>query len=279
MSSPSTSAAAAIPAEVGALITPMILCCDEEANIARVLSRLTWAHRILLIDSGSRDGTLRLAAAHPQVEVLQRPFDSFAGQCNFGLARITTPWVLSLDADYVLSTAFLAELRRFDPPAAVAGYRVPLRYCIAGRPLRGTLLPPRVCLYRLPRAHYEDDGHSHRVRLPGQVDPFPAEILHDDRKSLDRWLQSQRRYLGQEARKLRDTPLAQLSRFDRLRRRTLLMPLLALPYCLLIKGGLLDGWRGWYYAFQRVYAELLLALLLLEADHAASLAGSTLPEA
>lgn len=269
--------AAAIPTGVAALITPLILSCDEEANIGRVLARLVWARRILLLDSGSRDATLRIAARFPQVEILQRPFDSFARQCNHGLARIQTPWVLSLDADYVLTTAFLERLRHFDPPASLAGYRVPLHYCIGGQPLRGTLLPPRVCLYRREQARYEDDGHSHRVRLAGPVEPFGAGILHDDRKPLDRWLQSQRRYLEQEAGKLRATPLRRLSRFDRLRRTTLLMPILALPYCLLIKGGLLDGWRGWYYAFQRVYAELLLALLLLESDHGGSLGPEPLP--
>jgi len=50
------------------------------------------------------------------------------------------------------------------------------------------------------------------------------------------------------------------------------MPLLVLPYCLVLRGGLLDGWRGWYYAFQRLYAELLLSLMLMEppADHSAA---------
>jgi hypothetical protein len=146
----------------------------------------------------------------------------------------------------------------------VAGWRVPLRYCIAGRPIRGSMLPPRICLYRSVRGVYDDDGHGHRVRIDGPVAAFPAPILHDDRKPLDRWLAAQQRYLRQEQRKLRTTPAAELSRFDRWRLQGRVMPLLVLPYCLLIKGGLLDGWRGWYYAFQRLHAELLLSLMLLE---------------
>lgn len=38
----------------------------------------------------------------------------------------------------------------------------------------------------------------------------------------------------------------------------------SLVYTLLVKGTLLDGWRGWYYALQRLLAEMLLALRLLE---------------
>ncbi len=255
----------AIPEAVGRAITPLLICCDEIANIERTLAALLWAQRVVVIDSGSRDGTLEaIARICPQAEVLHRPFDSFARQCNFGLAQIRSAWVLSLDADYVLSRCFLAALAGFDPESPQAGWRVPLRYCIAGRPIRGSMLPPRICLYRPARARYHDDGHGHRVSVEGPLGTFPAPILHDDRKPLDRWLASQQRYLRQELDKLRSTPLPNLGRFDRWRARRWLMPLLVLPYCLVLRGGILDGWRGWYYAFQRLYAELLLSLMLME---------------
>jgi glycosyltransferase involved in cell wall biosynthesis len=262
-----------IPETVCRAITPLLICCDEIANIERTLGALRWAERVVVIDSGSRDGTLEaIARVCPGAEVLHRRFDSFARQCNFGLRQIRTPWVLSLDADYVLSRTFLQALARFDPEAAEAGWRIPLTYCIAGKPVRGSMLPPRICLYRAERANYEDDGHGHRVHIDGPVRNFPGEILHDDRKPLDRWLASQQRYLRQELNKLRSTPPQELSRFDQWRRRRWLMPLLVLPYCLVLRGGLLDGWRGWYYAFQRLYAELLLSLMLMEppADHSAA---------
>lgn len=249
------------------LITPMIICKNEQDNIGRVLERLDWARRVLLIDSGSTDQTLSIAKQFANVETVYRKFDTFAGQCNFGLSNVATPWVLSLDADYVLTAEFVASLRRFSPSSDTWGYRVPLKYCISGRPLRGTLLPPRVCLYRRSGACYDDDGHSHHLRLAGPIRPFPAAILHDDRKPLSRWLDAQRRYQARDAEMLLSKPVASLKRLDRLRRTTLLMPLLALPYCLLVKQGVLDGWRGWFYAFQRVYAELQLALMIMEVNH------------
>ena len=247
----------------------MIICKDEEANIARVLEPLTWAERIVLIDSGSTDATLAIAARFAQVDVVYRRFDSFAKQCNFGLSQITTPWALALDADFVLTPKFLRCLESFCPADAVWGYRITLRYCIHGRPLRGTLMPPRVCLFRRDQASFLDSGHGHHLVEAGKVLPYPGEILHDDRKPLSRWLQSQRRYQENDAKMLLSTPIGELNRLDRLRRTTLLMPILALPYCLVFKLGLLDGWRGWFYAFQRVYAEIQLALILLEAIHTA----------
>ena len=66
--------------------------------------------------------------------MIQRPFDHFADQCNFGLAHIETTWVLSLDADYKCDQTFANALRSLDPTCA--GYRVRFLYAIYGRPLR-----------------------------------------------------------------------------------------------------------------------------------------------
>jgi hypothetical protein len=43
-------------------------------------------------------------------------------------------------------------------------------------------------------------------------------------------------------------------------------PLAVVFYCLIVRGGVLDGWAGFYYAFQRMLAELLLSLYLIEHD-------------
>jgi len=81
-------------------ITPLVITLDEAPNIARTLDKLTWARRIVVVDSGSVDGTIEILKRYPQVDRFDRTFDSFAEQCNFGLAQVQTEWVLSLDADY-----------------------------------------------------------------------------------------------------------------------------------------------------------------------------------
>ena len=247
-------------------ITPLILTYNEEENIDRTLSKLTWASQILIIDSYSTDRTLEITQSYSNVRVLQRQFDSFADQCNFGLSQISSQWVLSLDADYYLGQSFVSALPRLIESSEVSGYRVPLSYCVFGQPLQGTLLPPRTVLYRRDQAIYENDGHAHRVKVQGKVKAIHEAIYHDDRKPLSRWLWAQDRYLKIEAKKLKETPWSQLSWSDRIRTLKIIAPFLILFYCLILKGGLLDGWRGWYYAFQRMFAETLLSLRLIETD-------------
>jgi hypothetical protein len=248
-------------------LTALLLTWNELANIGRTLAALHWLNDILVIDSGSTDGTLEVLAAHPNVRVLHRPFDSFAKQCNFGLDRISTEWVLSLDADYgvppELPGSLPSLLERADRDN-LAGFSFPFRYCIDGRPLRGSLLPPRTCLYRTKSGRYRDEGHGHRVVIQGEVALLPLSLLHDDRKPLARWLASQQKYLQIEAANLLGTPSHRLSWVDRLRKHTPLSPLAAITFCLLLRGGLLDGRAGLIYALQRTYAELLLVLMLDE---------------
>jgi hypothetical protein len=158
------------------------------------------------------------------------------------------------------------ELRRLDPPAELCGYRAKFVYCIFGRPLRGNLYPPVTVLYRLDRARYRQDGHAHRVVIDGPVAELSSTIDHDDRKSLSFWLQSQNRYMLLELEKLRSTPWNQLGWPDRIRKMRIVAPPLVLLHCLFVKGGVLDGKAGWFYAFQRMVAETILALHLLNSD-------------
>ena len=89
-------------------------------------------------------------------------------------------------------------------------------------------------------------------------------IFHDDRKPLARWLSSQLKYASIEAVHLLGAQPSDLSFADRIRRRGWLAPFLVVAHVLFVKRTLLDGRAGWFYAFQRLSAEVLLALELLD---------------
>ncbi len=245
-------------------VTPLILTFNEAVNIHTTIQRLSWAKNIVVIDSYSTDETLNILSFYPQVQVFQREFDSFANQCNFGLGKIASEWVLSLDADYVLSDELIHEIESLLEEPDLHSYSIRFKYCVFGKPLRGTLLPPRKVLYKREKAVYKDDGHAHRVCVEGNSKTLRAYIHHDDCKSLSRWLQAQDKYMVIEVQKLIETPDSQLSLSDRIRKQKILAPFIILLYCLILKGGILDGWYGWYYAFQRVLAEILLSVRLIE---------------
>jgi glycosyltransferase involved in cell wall biosynthesis len=245
-------------------ITPLIITYNEAPNIRRVLERLEWARRIVVVDSGSTDETLDILHEYTQVEVIRNEFSEFAGQCNFGLTQVKSDWVLSLDADYELSDEFVNELSDLVPDDKTAGYRARFVYRVFGRPLRGTLYPPRTVLYRKDKARYRNEGHGHRVTIDGSVIDLRGIIYHDDRKPLVRWITSQQRYAREEASYLLLTPRSRLSLTDRIRLMGWPSPIMVLFYALFAKGCIVDGWPGWHYALQRLAAETLIALEVLD---------------
>lgn len=247
-------------------ITPLLLTYNEAPNLNRTLQHLTWAKRIVVIDSYSTDATLEILKSYPQVEIFQREFDTFANQCNYGLEQVKTEWVLSLDADYTVTDELIAEINTLPKDAPVDGYFVPFKYCVFGKPLRATLLPPREVLFRREKGVYVDDGHAHRLVVDGTSSTLSSYVHHDDRKPLSRWLWSQDRYMIIETQKLLETPNSELSFGDRIRQKKILAPFIILFYCLILNKGILDGWAGWYYAFQRVLAEIMLSIRLIETE-------------
>jgi glycosyltransferase involved in cell wall biosynthesis len=250
-------------------ITPFVLTLDEEPNIGRALESLAWAPRVLVVDSGSTDRTLEIAGSFANVEVRNRPFDSFADQSNHALNAIETEWVLALDADYVLPDSLVREIAMLPAEPSENGYLVPFEYRVLGRTLRRSLYPSREVLFRRRAGAFVQDGHAHRVRVDAPTGRLRSAIVHDDRKDLGRWLRNQAKYAEKEVAKLSGARLRDLGWMDRLRSTMVLGPPAVALYCLFARGLVLDGRAGLYYTTQRVVAEGILSLKLMEARRGA----------
>src|SRR5207302_3928250 len=102
-------------------VTPVLLTYNENRNIGRTLAHLGWAKDIVVVDSGSTDGTLTTLEKFSKVRVFNRHFDTHGNQWRYATEQtnIETEWLLRLDADYQMSAALVAELARLEPVTAV----------------------------------------------------------------------------------------------------------------------------------------------------------------
>jgi glycosyltransferase involved in cell wall biosynthesis len=250
------------------VLQALILTKNEEPNIKRVLDKLTWLDRIVVVDSYSDDKTIEILGGYPNVEIVYRKFDTFAQQCNFGLDLINSEWVLSLDADYVLTEEFIAETRQIlNSNTNNVAYNTRFEFLIYGKKLLSNNTTPRAVLFKNKQGTYYDDGHAHRLEIKGAVGDYKAKILHDDRKSLSRWISNQDGYSIRECDKLLDlNNPSRNSLLNKLRRTKVLAPFFVFFYCLFVKGLIFNGWAGWYYTLQRTLVEMLFALRLMEAE-------------
>jgi len=245
-------------------ITPVLLTHNEEQNIGRTLSRLGWAKDIVVVDSGSIDGTLSILATYPKVRVFNRPFDTHAKQWRYAVegTQITTDWILRLDADYQVSDALVSELAQLDPDAPVSAYRIRFDYAIFSQKLLSSLYPANTILLRKDKFCVRDRGHTEAWDVKGSIATLSGRVLHDDWKPTGQWVIGQTRYMRRELEWLR-VGRGGLVRWLRL--RPPLMPIVAFMYCLFGKGLIVSGRAGIFYALQRMVAESILSLMVLEA--------------
>jgi glycosyltransferase involved in cell wall biosynthesis len=244
-------------------ITPVLLTFNEAPNIARTLSRLDWAKDIVVVDGGSTDATLHILQSHPRVRVYHHAFESHPAQWRYAMQEtgIRTSWVLRLDADYQLTDELVNELASLRPDPSIAAYQVKFDYAIFSRKILSSVYPPKPVLLRQGRYSISDLGHTEGWTVHGPLARLKCRVVHDDWKAMQDWAIAQIRYMRREELKLRTR---RTGLRDWLRIHPPLMPVAVFFYCLLVKGLLFSGRAGIMYTLQRVTAETVLAVFILE---------------
>lgn len=95
-------------------LTAIILTKNESSNIVDCLNSIkNIANRIIVVDCGSTDNTVKLAKQHGS-DVYYHPFENYARQFNWALdnSNISTKWVLRIDADERFTPRLCSELER-----------------------------------------------------------------------------------------------------------------------------------------------------------------------
>jgi glycosyltransferase involved in cell wall biosynthesis len=242
-------------------ITVFVLTYNEQVNIARVLAPLRDFARVIVLDSGSSDATQALVQQFGFAEWHQRSFDNHANQCNHVLDQlaVSTPWVMSLDADYVLTAELITELTQLKPAAQMHGFSCEFSFCIDGKLLRGSLYPPRTVLFRHGMARFYQSGHTQRLRIEGSVATLQGKILHDDRKDWAFFCRNQSKYGRLEAQHLYESAFSALPLTAKVRKLGVIAPWLVPLMCLFWTGLIFEGKAGWQYTHMRWVGESAIA--------------------
>lgn len=186
-------------------ISAVVLTHDEELNLPACLASMRdLVDEIYVVDSGSTDRTLEIAAAAGAV-VVRHEFTGHSAQWRWALDELPLrhTWVLGLDADQRLTPELEAELRTlFGQPAKVeqyAGFYVARRNIFRGKWIRwGGYYPKHfVKLFRRDRLLHESaDLLDHHFRVQGDVGRLEHDIIEENLKedSIDFWIQKHLRY-------------------------------------------------------------------------------------
>lgn len=181
-----------------------IIARDEADRIARAVASLAFCDEVVVLDSGSTDGTDRIAE-EAGARVVRTDWPGHVAQKNRALEACRGEWVLSIDADEWVPPALSAEILRFlDAPTAVAA-SVPRRNHYLGAPLaHGRWYPDRrVRLVRREGARWVGDDPHDRLDAGGPAAALRADLDHAPYRSLGEHLATIDRYTAVAARRAR----------------------------------------------------------------------------
>jgi glycosyltransferase involved in cell wall biosynthesis len=185
-------------------ISATIVTLNEERNIARAIESLRCADEILVVDSGSSDGTRELAL-RLGARVIEEPWRGYAGQKNFASQCATFDWIFSIDADEAVTEELEAEilaLKRDGP--RFDGYSMPRLAHYLGRWIRhGGWYPDRkVRLFHREKAEWVGEYVHESVRVTGSTGELKGKLLHFTCDSLSQHLRTLDRYTTLAAQEL-----------------------------------------------------------------------------
>jgi glycosyltransferase involved in cell wall biosynthesis len=163
------------------VVTVAILSLNEEDRIEAAIRSASFAEEVLVLDSGSTDGTVERARALG-ARVVETDWPGFVEQRMRALSEARCESVFFLDADETIGEELAVALAH--PPAAG---RVLRRNHWLGRPIRGGAFGPtrvtRLC--RKGAAVWEGEGVHEVLRPADEVTDLPGALEHHPYRSLD----------------------------------------------------------------------------------------------
>ena len=187
-------------------ISATIITLDEERNIARAIESLRCCDEIVVVDSGSTDRTLEIAAKLG-ARVAECAWLGYAAQKNYASEQASHDWILSIDADESLSEALEAEIWQIKKSGPRHdAYTMPRLAQYLGRWIMHSGWYPdrKVRLFDRRKAHWVGDYVHESVKVDGSIGHLGSNLLHFTCDSLAEHLRTMDRYTTLAAAQLID---------------------------------------------------------------------------
>jgi glycosyltransferase involved in cell wall biosynthesis len=185
---------ARIPAEKLPL-TVAIIALNAGAQIGPCLASAAFADEILVVDSGSTDDTLEVAARH-NARVERKEWLGFGRQKQHAVSIARHDWVLCLDADERVSEPLARSIRAALQSRRYHAYRMARRNRFLGRWLaHGEGYPDwSVRLFHRAYASWSNDEVHEAVLTTAEVGRLEGDLMHDSAEDIATYMVKQNRY-------------------------------------------------------------------------------------
>ncbi len=249
-----------LPSPDRLLLSAVLIVRDEAGVLEECLRTLGFCAEILVVDSGSTDGT-QAVARHHGARVIETHWRGFGPQKQFAVEQAAHDWVLCIDADERVTPQLAQSIAAVLSAPTFGAYRFARCNRFMGRYLRhGEGYPDwSLRFFDRRRARWSDDSVHETVLAATPAGILVGDLLHDSAESIERYLDKQNRYSSLAAERAlaagRRSSAAHL----------LLSPLLRFLKFYLLRGGWRDGVPGLVHILIGGYASFAKHAKLLAA--------------
>lgn len=184
-------------------ISAVLITLNAEERLDETLRALAWCDEIVVVDSGSTDRTLDICQHHP-CRIVHRDFDCYGLQKQFAVDLARHQWVLSVDADEIVSDTLRKEIQAVLrlPSIPHVGYKVSIPLIFLGTRLHSEASKRFLRFFNKRYGTFDDASVHEKVRLTGSVGVLNGEMLHYSYKDLDTFFLKFNRYTSLAAESL-----------------------------------------------------------------------------
>lgn len=184
-------------------LSVIVITKNEAANIAKCLESVSWTDEIIVLDSGSSDETVEICKKFTP-HVFETDWQGFGVQKQRALEKATGDWVLSIDADEIISPELRTEIENAISQNQFDAFLLPRLSSYCGKFIKhGGWYPDYILrFFRREVGYFTDDVIHERVIAEGKIGKLTAPILHESYKELSEVLEKVNSYSTLQAQKL-----------------------------------------------------------------------------
>lgn len=189
------------------MISAVVHTYNEEKNIARCLSSLSFADEIVVIDMNSSDRTREIAKEY-KAKVFIHPYTGFVEPArNYGIGKASGDWILILDADEEVPKALAHFLKLEVRESKADFYRIPRQNIIFGKIIRhaGWWPDRQVRFFKKGKVSWTEKIHGIPLTkgIGLDVEPYgDLSIIHYNYQTLEQFVERLNRYTSIAAKDL-----------------------------------------------------------------------------
>jgi glycosyltransferase involved in cell wall biosynthesis len=160
-------------------LTAILISKNASRTIAATLNSLSFCSELIVLDSGSDDGTVAIARSHG-ARVIETDWPGFGLQKQRAVEAVKTPWALSIDCDEVVPDTLRLEIISTLKYPSFEVYRMPRLNHLCGRPVYCAGWYPDYVerLFRVDSAHFSDASVHESLNYACECGTLKAPLLH-----------------------------------------------------------------------------------------------------